>query len=327
MSLEAKQSLTHKLEQELSALPVATVAEVIRVLTGILGEYEVEQMEPQEGDQAGEEFLEAFLAAKQIEGRSQKTIERYAYIIRRLLAAVKVSIQDVTIYHVRSYLMAEKKRGISDRTLEGYRSIFSSFFGWLAQEGLIARNPVGNIGVVKYTRKVRKPFSAVDLARLKDACENDRDLALISFLLSTGCRISEVCALDRDITYQSGEVTVLGKGSKERRVYVDDVTIMILDRYLDGRQDTEPALFIGKGTTRIQPGGVRVMLNRIGAKAKVDNVHPHRFRRTLATNLISRGMTIQEVAAILGHDNINTTMTYVYLDQSAVKSSYQKFST
>ena len=326
MSLEAKQNLTSKMEKALSILPAATVLEVIRILTEILDGFEVEQITQDKDEATGEEFLNAFLAAKQIEGRSHKTIERYKYIIRKLLAAVKVPVRDITIYHVRTYLMNEKKRGIADRTLEGNRSIFSSLFGWLAQEGLIARNPVGNIGTVKYIKKVRKPLSAVDLARLREACKTPRDLAMINFLLSTGCRISEACALNRDIDYKSGEITVLGKGAKERKVYVDDVTIMTLDRYLQGRTDQDPALFVGRGAKRIQPGGVRLVLSKIGSAAGVENVHPHRFRRTLATNLISRGMSIQEVAAILGHDNINTTMQYVYLEQSAIKSSYHKFS-
>lgn len=326
MSLEAKQNLTSKMEKALSILPAATVLEVILILTEILDGFEVEQITQDKDEATGEEFLNAFLAAKQIEGRSHKTIERYKYIIRKLLAAVKVPVRDITIYHVRTYLMNEKKRGIADRTLEGNRSIFSSLFGWLAQEGLIARNPVGNIGTVKYIKKVRKPLSAVDLARLREACKTPRDLAMINFLLSTGCRISEACALNRDIDYKSGEITVLGKGAKERKVYVDDVTIMTLDRYLQGRTDQDPALFVGRGAKRIQPGGVRLVLSKIGSAAGVENVHPHRFRRTLATNLISRGMSIQEVAAILGHDNINTTMQYVYLEQSAIKSSYHKFS-
>ena len=326
MSLEAKQNLTSKMEKALNILPAATVLEVIRILTEILDGFEVEQITQDKDEATGEEFLNAFLAAKQIEGRSHKTIERYKYIIRKLLAAVKVPVRDITIYHVRTYLMNEKKRGIADRTLEGNRSIFSSLFGWLAQEGLIARNPVGNIGTVKYIKKVRKPLSAVDLARLREACKTPRDLAMINFLLSTGCRISEACALNRDIDYKSGEITVLGKGAKERKVYVDDVTIMTLDRYLQGRTDQDPALFVGRGAKRIQPGGVRLVLSKIGSAAGVENVHPHRFRRTLATNLISRGMSIQEVAAILGHDNINTTMQYVYLEQSAIKSSYHKFS-
>ena len=326
MSLEAKQNLIKHMEQALSeTLTAASMTEVLRILTEELGGFSVEQITRNTDDAVTEEFLDAFLAAKQIEGRSEKTLTRYAYIIRRMLTAVKVPIREITIYHIRSYLMAEKKRGISDRTLEGNRSIYSSFFTWLFQEGLIARNPTGNLGVVKYTKKIRKPFSAVDLARLKEVCESQRDKAMVSFLLSTGCRISEVCALDRTISYQSGEITVLGKGAKERKVYVDDVTIMLLDRYLGERKDQSPALFVGKGTERITPNGVRRALKRLSIKAGVENVHPHRFRRTLATNLIGRGMEIQDVATILGHDKLDTTMEYVCMDQSAVKGSYKKF--
>ena len=326
MSLEAKLHLAKRLEKELGqTLPAATVEEVIAKVSDILGGYDVE-ITAQEKDGTSEEFLAAFIAAKQIEGRSQKTLDRYSYLIRRMIEAQRIPIREMTIYNVRSYLMAEKKRGLSDRSLEGMRSVFSSFFGWLQKEGLMAHNPVGNVGTIKYTKKVRKPFSAAEIACIREACSTSRDVALVCFLASTGCRISEVCALDRAINYRSGEITVLGKGNKERKVYVDDVAIMMLDRYLAERKDYSPALFAGKGSDRLQPGGVRHMLEQIGIRAKVDNVHPHRFRRTLATNLISRGMSIQEVAAILGHDNLNTTMTYVYLDQSAVKNSYHKYS-
>lgn len=326
MSLEAKQAMIRKLDKAMSdVLTAGQIESMIAALTDILGGYEVEAVADPGEDVTTEEFLQAFLAAKQIEGRSPKTLARYEYMIRKMLADVKVPAKDVTIYHIRSYFMREKQRGISDRSIEGARSIASSFFGWLFKEGLIQRDPTGNLGTVKYIKTIKKPFSAVEMELLRENCKTDRDRALVSFLASTGCRISEVCALDRDIDYRSGECTVMGKGAKERRVYIDQVTIMHLDRYLSKRKDQSPALFVGKGTERIAPNGVRVALNRIGKRANVENVHPHRFRRTLATNLISRGMEIQDVAAILGHDNINTTMTYVYIDQTAVKSSYQRY--
>ena len=219
-----------------------------------------------------------------------------------------------------------KDRGLSDRTLEGIRSVFSSYFGWLQKEGLITKNPCANLGPIKYMKKVRLPFSDVELHKIKEACKSKRDLAIVYFLLSTGCRISEVCALNRDsIDFDKKECVVLGKGNKERKVYIDNVTAMILQRYLDERTDASEALFAGKGTDRMKPGGMRKLLNGIADRAGVENVHPHRFRRTLATNLINRGMTIQEVANILGHENINTTMTYVFVDQANVHNSYERY--
>ena len=326
MSLEAKQGLIRKLEKAVSGhLTADHLAIVTSTLTEILSGYEVEEAGDQGEDPTAEEFLQAFLAAKHIEGRSKKTLERYEYMLRKMLEVIKVPLRDVTVYHIRTYFMKEKQRGISDRSIEGARSIASSFFGWLFREGLIAQNPTGNLGTVKYTKTIKKPFSAVEMELLREHCKTDRDRALVSFLASTGCRISEVCALDRTINYRSGEITVMGKGAKERTVYVDQVAIMLLDRYMAIRKDDSTALFAGKGTDRMTPGGVRRMLVCLGEEAGVEDVHPHRFRRTLATSLIGRGMQIQDVAVILGHDNINTTMTYIYIEQSAVKSSYQRY--
>lgn len=161
---------------------------------------------------------------------------------------------------------------------------------------------------------------------MKENCTSLRDRAIVCFLLSTGCRISEVCALDRDtIDFSNLECTVHGKGNKNRIVYLDDVTAMLLKRYLYSREDAKPALFVGKGSDRMTPGGIRLMLTKLGEASGVTNVHPHRFRRTLATNLVERGMPIQEVATILGHDKLETTMKYVFINPTSIKNSYKKY--
>lgn len=210
--------------------------------------------------------------------------------------------------------------------MDGVRQVFSAYFGWLQKEGLLRENPTVNLGKIKSVKKVRRPYSEVDLEKLKESCRSDRDRAIMALLLSTGCRISEVCRLNRDsIDFDRGEILVLGKGNKERTVFIDEVAAMLVKRYLESRTDTEEALFIGKGTSRLHPGGVRFMLKSIAKEAGVENVHPHRFRRTLATSLIDHGMAIQEVAAILGHDKLDTTMKYVYLDKNNIKSAYRRF--
>ena len=230
--------------------------------------------------------------------------------------------------------MYKKDHGNSDRTIEGYRAVLNSFFGWLSREGMIHDNPCANISPITCAKKVRTPFSEVDLYKIVekcdfnsgDRCTTDRNKTIVSFLGSTGCRISEMCALNRDsIRLDDMECVVHGKGNKDRVVYIDDVTAMLLKRYLDSRTDDSPALFIGRGSDRLTPGGVRHILKTIEARAGVENVHPHRFRRTLATNLIGHGMPIQEVSRLLGHENLDTTMTYCYVDQKSVKSSYQKY--
>lgn len=325
MSIASKQIFLKDIEAELGRILTAeTLSKVMPAVSCVLGSFEVEQTS--QGGAGSEDLLRAFIDAKQVEGRSRKTLERYAYVIRNLLEYTGAPTEQINVYHLRAYLMAEKGRGIVDRTLEGYRSVFSSYFGWLAKEGLIRSNPCANLGAIKCPKLVKEPYSDTDIERLKEACTSLRDRAIIAFLLSTGCRIGEVCALNRaDIDFQAMECTVFGKGSKERVVYLDSVAAMMLRRYLDSRTDMSRALFIGQRGERLQAGGVRYMLKQLEEKTGVPNVHPHRFRRTLATNLISRGMPIQEVAAILGHDKLDTTMRYVFMDNNTIKNSYRKY--
>ena len=165
-----------------------------------------------------------------------------------------------------------------------------------------------------------------DFEHLKENCTTLRDRAIISLLLSTGCRISEICGLNRDsIDFANLECVVLGKGNKQRTVFIDEVTAMLVKRYLFSREDRHEALFVGKGSSRLTPGAIRLMLNKIADVAGVTHVHPHRFRRTLATNLVDHGMPIQEVANILGHEKLETTMKYVYVNKTNVKNDYRKY--
>ena len=327
MSITAKQYLLKQLSGELGgALTKDDLSIVQDKLNNVLSMFDVETVDDGETDIETSEYLVAFLDAKGIEGRSPKTIAHYQYILTKAMEQIGVPIRRVTVFHLRTYLARKKADGISDKTLEGIRCVLSSFFGWLHKEGLLRENPCANLAPIKCAKKVRVPYSDVDIERLKEVCTSNRDKALIVFLLATGCRISEVCALDRDsIDIAAMECTVLGKGNKERTVFLDDVTVMLLQRYLAEREDDYPALFVGKGTSRLTPGGVRARLKTLSARANVENVHPHRFRRTLATNLINRGMQIQDVASILGHDKLDTTMKYVFIDKANVKNAYVKY--
>lgn len=326
MSAEAKTTLVQSLEDAMQDdLTVSTMRKLKEVLNGLLADYNVE---PRTTKSAGDsdDALEAFLNAKKVEGRSAKTLAHYKYVIEKLTAFASVPLGKIQVGHIRSFLSNEKDRGINDRTLEGYRSVYSSCFGWLHTEELIRRNPCANLGKIKCVKKIRVPFSSTDIELMREACRNLRDRAIIAFLLSTGARISEVCALDRSsIDFQAMECTVLGKGAKERTVYIDSVAGMLLQRYFADRKDSSPALFCGKGSERLTPGGVRVMLKQIEAASGVENIHPHRFRRTLATNLINHGMQLQEVSEILGHTNVNTTMGYVYIEKEKVKNNYKRY--
>ena len=326
MSMEYKHQLLKEIEEGLGqVLTVNSMEVVMGVIASKLDGYDLESISTPED--LGDDMLKAFLDAKTIEGRSPKTVERYRYILTQMLREVKAPIRQISVFHLRSYLMKERTRGVSDRSLEGMRSVFSSFFNWLQRENLITINPCANLGPIKCQKQVKVPYSDVDVEKLKDACHSIRDKALICFLLTTGCRISEVVGLNReDLDLRSLRCKVLGKGNKERVVYFDNVTALHLRQYMETRTDDLPALFIGKGTERIHPGGVRFMLNTVADEAGVEHVHPHRFRRTLATNLIGHGMPIQEVARILGHDKLDTTMQYVYLNDADVQNSYRKYS-
>ena len=326
MSIQAKERLVDEVAQDIGEfLTVKQTSAVSNVLSGKLTKYEI--TEQYEGE-ISRDLLNVFLDAKRIEGRSEKTINRYSYEIERMLMDVGKPIESITVYDIRRYFMEMKKRGMQDSSIEGVRSVMSSFFGWLWKETLIPANPCANIGTIKTQKKIRKPYSAVELEKLKNGCKTLRDKALICFMLSTGARINEVVTLNRDdVDYNNQECKVLGKGNKERTVYLDDVTAMVLAEYQEKRKDSSPALFgcLRSSSDRITAHGVRKMLTDLGKATHVENVHPHRFRRTLATNLISHGMPIQEVAAILGHDKVDTTMQYVYLDQSAVEHAYRKY--
>lgn len=327
MSIEAKQLFLHDLENNIGrVLTVDNTEEVMKLLSEQLINYELEKNPSEDEDIEGKELLDAYISAKMVEGRSDKTLARYRYIINNVMKRIDVPMRKVSVFHIRRYLASEKERGISDRTLEGIREVLSAYFCWLQKEGLIASNPIVNLGAIKYQKIKRVPYSSVDIEKLKESCSKDRDKAIISFLLSTGCRISEVCALNRsDIDFENKECKVLGKGNKERIVFLDDVTAMLLKRYVENRNDEHEALFAGKGSARLTPGGVRYMLRKVADLAGVENTHPHRFRRTLATNLIDHGMPIHEVATLLGHDKIDTTMTYVYIDEKNVKNSFRKY--
>jgi len=327
MSIESKQLMMHEIGNELKNILTGVAADsVMQAISEVMGKYEIEHAAEDAPDAEGQELLDAYLSAKRIEGRSEKTLERYRYIITKVLKKVEVPIRKISVFHIRKYFSQEKERGISDRTLESTREVLSAYFGWLQKEGLLQGNPINNMGAIKYPKVSRLPFTQTDIEKLKEGCKTVRDKAIVSFLLSTGCRISEMCALNReDVDFQAMECIVMGKGAKERTVFIDAVTAMYLLRYFHERRDASKALFAGKRGERLTPGGVRNMLRQVSEKTGVENVHPHRSRRTLATQLIEHGMPIQEVAVLLGHDQIDTTMTYVYIDKSSVKNAYKKY--
>lgn len=325
MSMQDKVLLMHKVEETLKPRMFANLLEeAVDQIQTHLDEFEVANI----GDESPEteDLLDAYISAKQVGGRSEKTLIRYRYVIERFLHAVKVKTKDITTDHIRAYFAAEMRRGVSESTVDGVRQILSGYFGWLAQEKKISYNPIANVEAIKHQQKERLALSYADTEVLKRHCKSVRDAAIVSFLLATGCRISEVTALNRaDVNLDAGECIVLGKGNKERTVFLDDVAVLTLREYLSTRKDNCAALFIGKRNERLLPGGVRAMLTKLSEVSGIENVHPHRFRRTMVTRLLNRGMPIQEVALIVGHEKVDTTMRYYSSSKARIKNSYRMY--
>lgn len=325
MAIDAKIDFIRQMEERLSsAITVADMANVMSAMQDVLQGYEMRSIAVWEGND--DDLLDCYLSALSVECKSPLTIKRYSYVIKRLMKFLNVPTRSITIYHLRNYLQHEKARGICDNTLDGLRQVFSAYFNWLQRESLIEKNPTANLGTIKVAKKEKKTYSEVDIEKLVRGCKSLRDRAIIHFLASTGCRISEMTELNRDsIKLDSLEFIVHGKGNKERVAYMSEVAGMLLQECLSNRKDDNEALFVGQRNERFQPGGVRAMLKTLAKKVSVNHVHPHKFRRTLATDLARHGMPIQEIAAILGHEKIDTTMKYVVLNKEDVKMSYRRY--
>lgn len=327
MTIGAKKEFISEVRKDVGDILTLTMTDkVTEIIDSHLSNYDLNRLDNNgkiDTDSVG--LLKTYLDAKRTEGRSPKTINRYSYIAERALKDIGVPIISISVYDIRSYLMELIDGGMQASSVEGVRSVLSAMFGWLWKEGLIKSNPCANVGAIKVEKKERLPFSDVEVQLILNACDDIRNTAIIHFLLSTGCRVSELCDLRiSDVDLIECECKVHGKGNKWRTVYFDSATMVALKKYLSVRKDSNPHLFVGlRGN--IKPQGIRAMLKEIEKKSGVENVHPHRFRRTLATNLINRGMPIQEVACILGHDKIDTTMTYVYIEKENVKNAYKKF--
>lgn len=274
-------------------------------------------------------LVELFLTAKEVEGCSQKTIAYYESTIKKLNNALEKPYTQITTDDLRKYLSDyEHTNGSSKVTIDNIRRIFSTFFSWLEDEDYIVKSPARRIHHVKAPQLVKEVLSDEDLETLRDGCEHTRDLAIIDILASTGMRIGELVRLDRaDLNLQERECVVLGKGNKQRPVYFDARTKLHLTNYLKTRSDNHPALFIGlKGKPkRLTIGGVESRLRNLGRQLLLQRVHPHKFRRTLATNAIDKGMPIEQVQKLLGHARIDTTMHYALVNQNNVKASHRRY--
>ena len=275
------------------------------------------------------ELLEIFLSAKKVEGCSDKTLNYYKSSIVKMLNGVGKSIDTISTDDLRYYLSEYREsKNLSKITIDNMRRIFSSFFSWLEAEDYILKNPVKRIHRIKTPRIVKETLSDEDLELLCDNCDNIRDLAMVELLISTGMRVGELVGLNiEDVNFYERECIVFGKGEAQRLVYFDARCKIHLAKYLNSRNDDNDALFVSfrKPHKRLGINGVEIILKKLGDKANISNVHPHKFRRTLATNAIDKGMPIEQVQKLLGHMQIDTTMQYAMVNQSNVKIAHRKF--
>ena len=280
-------------------------------------------------DNSCEATLRRYIVTKRIEGKSEGTLKRYYDINRDMLVFLQKPLDKITTFDLRYYLAYYKENHkVINSTLDGMRRVYKSFFSWCFAEEIISHNPSASLTQIKSEKVIRKPYSDTDMELVKRQCKNKRDRAIVEFLYSSGCRISEVIALNRDdINFVTREAIVRGKGNKQRIIYLSEICALYLREYLDTRTDDNPCLFAyeRKPYGRFKQNGIRAMLKRTARQAHVDNVHPHRYRRTLATNLIDCGASIQDVATILGHEDIKTTQIYCHISQQNVRHTHQKY--
>ena len=277
----------------------------------------------------GNQLLDSFITAKRIEGCSEKTLKYYRTTIENMIEAVGKSVRHIQTEDLRTYLTNYQQKNSPSRvTIDNIRRILSSFFSWLEDEDYIIKSPVRRIHKVKTATNVKETYTDEDLEKMRDNCVELRDLAIIDMLASTGMRIGEMVLLNKaDIDFNERECVVFGKCDKERVVYFDARTKIHLRNYINSRTDENPALFVTLRSPfeRIKIGGIETRLRKMGKELEIEKVHPHKFRRTLATMAIDKGMPIEQLQQLLGHKRIDTTLQYAMVKQSNVKQAHRKY--
>ena len=298
------------------------------VLQYTLANYEVTQS-TDKSTNSEHDFVELFLSAKHIEGCSEKSLKYYKATITSMLEEIQKDVKHIVTDDIRGYLTRyQEKNNSSKTTIDNIRRILSSFFSWLEDEDYIIKSPVRRIHKVKTASKIKETYSDETLELMRDSCSEMRDLAMIDLLASTGMRVGELVLLNRDdVDFTERECVVFGKGDKERMVYFDARTKLHLQAYLESRNDDNPALIVSLKApfNRLSIGGVETRLRELGKRLGVHKVHPHKFRRTLATMAIDKGMPIEQLQQLLGHKRIDTTLQYAMVKQSNVKLAHRKY--
>lgn len=306
---------------------ILNVAQMKRLQEVLIERLVTQQAVPMENDNIS--YMEMFLTAKRIEGCSERTIEYYKSTIKTMLGKIDIPVRRMTTEILRDYLSQYQKiNNCSKVTIDNVRRNLSSFFSWLEEEDHILKSPIRRIHKVKTKKVVKEIISDENMEVLRDGCYEMRDLAIVDMLASTGIRVGELVNLDIvDLNFEERECVVYGKGDKERRVYFDARTKLHIQKYIEERNDSNPALFVSLNAPyqRLQISGVEIRLRELGRRLQICNIHPHKFRRTMATKAIDKGMPIEQVQKLLGHQQIDTTMQYAMVNQSNVKSSHRKY--
>lgn len=324
-----KQNLINDVIQEMIPFLNNAQAEKLQmVLQHTLFNYEIVENENEDND-SEQNLVELFLSAKRIEGCSEKSLKYYNATIQALLYGIGKPIKHIQTDDIRNYLTEYQTKKKSSRvTIDNIRRILSSFFSWLEDEDYILKSPVRRIHKVKTASNIKETYSDEELELMRDNCAEIRDLAMIDMLASTGMRVGEMVLLNKaDINFNERECIVFGKGDKERIVYFDARTKIHLKEYLQNRMDDNPALFVSlkAPNDRISIGGIEARLRKFGKQLGLQKVHPHKFRRTLATMAIDKGMPIEQLQQLLGHRRIDTTLQYAMVKQSNVKIAHRKY--
>ena len=284
---------------------------------------------PQKEEISNNEYLKMFIDAKRIEGCSMRTLSYYQVTVEHLLSQITCPIRKITTDQIRCYLANYQKRNnCSKVTVDNIRRNISSFFSWLEEEDYILKSPMRRIHKIKTKQAVKEIISDEIIERLRDNCKCLRDLAMIDLLYSTGIRVGELVGLNiSDINFEERECVVYGKGDKERRVYFDAKAKLHLQNYIESRVDNNPALFVTLDAPydRIKISGVEIRIRELGRKLDIEKIHPHKFRRTMATRAIDKGIPLEHVQKILGHSQIDTTMKYAIVNQNNVKTSHRRY--
>lgn len=305
-------------------LSISQMKKLQEVILRNFAENEVEKKEI-----SNDNFLKMFLDAKRIEGCSERTLNYYRTTVEHLISQIETGVRKISTEEIREYLSNYQKRNsCSNVTIDNIRRNISSFFSWLEEEDYILKSPMKRINKIKTKTVVKNIISDEGIEKLRDNCKEKRDLAIIDLLYSTGIRVGELVNLNiEDIDLEGRECIVYGKGDKERRVYFDAKAKVHLKEYIDARTDNNEALFVtlDEPHNRLKISGVEIRLRKLGRMLDLDRIHPHKFRRSMATRAIDKGMPIEQVQKILGHSQIDTTMQYAMVNQSNVKTSHQKY--